>query len=204
VTARALTAPEAVLDFWFGALDEHGSADQEHARRWFTKDPAFDTEIRARFGELHAAAGAGELEAWRESPLGALAYVIVLDQFSRNLYRNDPRAFAGDALALDTARAALARGDDRELALDQRMFLYMPLMHAEDVASQRRCLELFSALLEGAPGALEPKLKNAVDFAARHLAIIERFGRFPHRNAALGRETTEAESEFLKQPGSSF
>jgi uncharacterized protein (DUF924 family) len=199
-----LATPDAVLEFWFGPLDEHGSADAVHSQRWFTKDAAFDAEIRRRFGALHAAIAAGEQADWLASAREALAHVIVLDQFSRNLFRDSGQAFATDARALVAAELALDRGDARELLLAERMFLYMPLMHAENLATQQRCVELFRELAARAPEALRAQLDGATKFAERHLEIIERFGRFPHRNAALGRETTEAELEFLKQPGSSF
>ena len=174
---------DAVLDFWFS-----------HSDRWWDKDPAFDAEIRDRFGALHAEIEAGEHEAWRATPRGALAYVIVLDQFSRNMFRDTPRMFASDRQALGAAREALARGDAQALGPDERSFLYMPLMHSEDLADQERCVELFR------------ELGNAysLDFAEQHLAIIRRFGRFPHRNQILGRASTPEEREFLTQPNSSF
>jgi len=185
---------EAVLDFWFGPLDARGKA----RNAWFRKDPAFDGEIRERFGALHRAAAANELEPWRASPEPMLALVIVLDQFSRNLYRNDARAFAQDAHARECAREALGRGDDLALLPVQRQFLYMPFEHSEDAADQDRAVELMRAL----DGFEETR--GLVQWAEKHRVIIRRFGRFPHRNAALGRPTTPAEREFLAQPGSGF
>jgi uncharacterized protein (DUF924 family) len=171
-----------VLAFWF----------TDPARAW-RKDPGFDDEVRRRFGALHDEIMRGEHTDWLTTPRGALAYVIVLDQFSRNIYRDDPRAFAGDRRALEAAGAAIAAGHDRALSADERGFLYMPYMHSENLADQDRCVELFRDV---SPYQLE--------FAEQHRDIIARFGRFPHRNAIVGRDTTREEHEFLKQPGSSF
>lgn len=174
---------DEVLEFWF--------ADPA---RWWKKDPAFDAEIRDRFGALHAAIERDEHEAWRRTARGALAYVIVLDQFSRNMFRGTARMFASDARALDAARAAIAGGLDRELSDDERGFLCMPFMHSEQLADQERSMELFGAF--AAPSQLK--------FAEQHRDIVKRFGRFPHRNELLGRASTPEEIAFLAQPGSSF
>ena len=184
--------PIHVLDFWFGP--QPGPARAE----WFRKDAAFDEEIRRRFGALHARAARRELEAWREEPESLLALVIVLDQFSRNLHRGDARAFAQDAHALECARQALARGDDRRLLPVQRQFLYLPFEHSERLEDQERGLALMQSL-----EAFEPT-RGVADWAVRHRDIVKRFGRFPHRNAALGRPSTPEEVEFLRQPGSGF
>ena len=183
-----------VLHFWFGPPEMRGKARAE----WFRKDEKFDAEIWRLFGALHAAAAMGELETWRAEPRSMLALVIVLDQFSRNLYRGDARAFAQDARALQCAREALARGDDAKLLPVERQFLYMPFEHSEDLAEQDRAVELMRAL-----DAYEVT-GGLVEWAERHREVIRRFGRFPHRNALLGRASTTEEAEFLKQPGSSF
>jgi uncharacterized protein (DUF924 family) len=185
-------APTEVLDFWFGVPP--GNPRPE----WFRKDPSFDSEIRKRFGALHEQAAGGGLEAWRASPEPMLALVVVLDQFSRNLFRGEARAFAQDALALECAHQAIARGDDLGLLPVHRQFLYLPLEHAEDLAEQERCIELMRSL-----EAFEAT-RGLTDWAVKHRDIIARFGRFPQRNAALGRESTAEEVEFLKQPGSGF
>ena len=182
----------AVLDFWFG--QPRGPSRPE----WFRKDAAFDEEVRARFGALHAAAARRELEAWRLSPEPMLALVIVLDQFSRNLHRDDARAFAQDAHALECAREAVGRGDDLALLPVGRQFLYLPLEHSEDLADQEACVELMRSL-----EAFE-ETRGLTEWAVRHRDVIRRFGRFPHRNAALGRASTPGEVEFLRQPGSRF
>jgi uncharacterized protein (DUF924 family) len=186
-----------VLDFWFGA-----PGSPEHGRErdaWFTKDEAFDRLIGERFGAVIEAALAGGLADWAEAPDSALALVIVLDQFTRNAYRGTPRSFAGDAMALRSAREMVARGSDLTLLPVQRAFAYLPFEHAEDLAAQRESLHLFAQLAEA-----DASLAGYADYARRHHDIIERFGRFPHRNAILGRVSTPEELEFLKQPGSGF
>ncbi len=186
-----------VLDFWFGAP---GSAEYGRARKmWFKKDAAFDALLRERFGALLDAACAGELDAWCATPEGALALVIVLDQFSRNCHRGTPRAFAADDKALAVARAMVASGDDLRLpTVEHRAFAYLPFEHAETAEAQRESLRLFGEL------AKDPQAKGYYDYAVRHADVIARFGRFPHRNAQLGRESTQAEAAFLRQPGSRF
>jgi uncharacterized protein (DUF924 family) len=193
--APAATVPRAaldVLDFWFGPPPV---AARE---RWFVKDAAFDAEIRGRFGDTIAAALAGAFGDWCATPRGALARVIVLDQFTRNVYRDTPLAFAGDPRALATAQDAIARGFDRELDKYGRWFLYMPFEHSEDPAMQQRSLELFGAL------AAETGDRGALEWAEKHAAVIRRFRRYPHRNAILGRESTAEELAFLEQAGSRF
>jgi len=185
---------EDVLEFWFGPPATRGKARAE----WFRKDDAFDAEIRRRFGELHARAAGRELEAWRASPASLLALVIVLDQFSRNLFRGDARAFAQDAQARECAREALRRGDDSRSLPVERQFLYLPFEHSEDLADQDLGVERMRSL-----DAFD-ETRGISDWAERHRAIIRRFGRFPHRNAVLGRRSTPEEIEFLKLPGSSF
>jgi uncharacterized protein (DUF924 family) len=195
---------EEVLDFWFGELDESGRADAARSARWFRKDAAFDQEIATRFGALHAAVARGERDSWLSSPRGRLAYVIVLDQFSRNMFRDSARAFACDERALHAALAGIERGVDRQLRFEERPFLYMPLMHSEDLANQERCVALFTAYRDEQSGALKTRVAGSLKYAEQHRDIIRRFGRFPHRNALLGRTSTGDEVEFLAKPGSSF
>ena len=193
-----------VLDFWFGPADgpEHGQTREV----WFCKDAAFDAEIGRRFGPLiEAALLAGEADItldWITQPLQAepaLARLIVLDQFTRNHFRGTARAFAGDAQALHIARALVASGRDRALTGVQRQFAYLPFEHAEDLSHQRTCMQLFQQLAQD-----EPALAGLVDWAQRHLDIVARFGRFPHRNALLGRPSSDEELAFLQTPGSGF
>ncbi len=175
----------AVLQFWFQEVTP---------AQWWKVDPAFDHLVLQRFGDLHTRAAQAELFGWRESPEGRLAEVIVLDQFSRNMYRGQPRAFAADPLALALAQEAVAAGDDLKLPVDQRVFLYMPYMHSESRLIHETAERLFRAT-----GA-----ENQLGFELRHKAIIDRFGRYPHRNQILGRASTEEELRFLTEPGSSF
>lgn len=181
-----MNAP-AVLEFWFGAAD---AARAE----WFRKDDAFDARIRERFGDTIEAALDGALLEWTADAGGALARILLLDQFTRNVFRGTPRAFAGDVLALAAAREMVARGQDMALAPLRRLFTYLPFEHAEDRDAQQQAVRLIGAL----------GLADFTGYAQRHAAVIERFGRFPHRNAILGRTSTGEEIEFLKQPGSSF
>jgi uncharacterized protein (DUF924 family) len=184
--------PAPVLEFWFGVPPGPSRVE------WFRKDEAFDARIRDRFGPLHEAASRRALDGWRAAPESMLALVVVLDQFSRNLYRGDARAFAQDAYALECANEAITRGDDTRLLPVHRQFLYLPLEHSEDIADQERCVELMRSL------EVYPETKGLTEWAEKHRVIIARFGRFPHRNAALGRASTPEEIEFLKQPGSGF
>ena len=185
-----------VLAFWFG---EPGSADYGKPRpEWFRKDPAFDAQIRQRFLALHARAALGELDGWHDDPDSLLALVVVLDQFSRNLYRGDPRAFSQDAAALACARLAIERGWDEARLPVERQFLYLPFEHSEDPADQDLCVELMRSLEAFAP------TRGLTAWAEKHRDLIRRFGRFPHRNAALGRDSTPEELDYLARPGAGF
>lgn len=185
-----------VLVFWFGSPD---SPELGRPRKcWFEKNAAFDAEVRSRFLALYERAVSGDLDAWQCTPLSALALAVVLDQFPRNMFRGDARAFASDALALRVARGIVGLGFDAVLRPVERWFAYLPFEHAEDIAVQRRSLALFGGLAQDRESA------GTLDYALKHCEIITRFGRFPHRNAILGRESTSEEIEFLKQPGSSF
>jgi uncharacterized protein (DUF924 family) len=192
-----IAAAEEVLDFWFGHPDEphHLQTRPE----WFRKDPDFDALCAQRFGPLIDAALRGELAGWAAQPRSALAEVIVLDQFTRNTRRGTAGMFAGDARALAAARALVGSGVDRTLPGVMRQFIYLPFEHSEALANQVESLRLFAQL-----GRDEPALAGLLEWAQKHYDIVARFGRFPHRNAALGRESTPEETEFLKQPGSGF
>jgi len=187
---------QEVLDFWFlpAADSQHGQTRPE----WFRKDPAFDASILALFGTVIDEALCGGLRDWDHDTKGALARIVVLDQFTRNAYRDTPRAFAGDALAQQAAIALIGQGRDRQLGRTERQFAYLPFEHAEDPALQERSVALFRALEQ------ETGATDLADYAVRHRDIVRRFGRFPHRNRILGRASTPEESEFLKQPGSGF
>ena len=197
---QRLLAPPAVqqvLNYWFGALGSE--TDGQIRGLWFRKSDATDAEIGERFGALIEAALAAELQAWKATPLGRLALIVVLDQFTRNSFRDSARAFAGDAQALELALALLDSDGYKRLDPLQRWFVLMPLEHAEDRAMQQRCVAEFEAL-----AAADLRLVDALDYARRHQQVIERFGRFPHRNALLGRASTAQELDYLAQPGSGF
>ena len=192
---RTVDAHETLLNFWFG----QGTAEYLRPRAvWFTKDPAFDAEVRARFLPDWERASRGELGAWADEPARCLAFIILCDQVPRNVFRGDPRAFSTDSLARDAAQRAVERRDDRTLAPVQRWFVYLPFEHSESLEDQRTSVALFEQLKD------DPASAVAIDYARRHLEIVERFGRFPHRNAALGRASTPEEEVFLLTPGSSF
>lgn len=177
--------PSDILDFWFGQLKP---------AQWYKPDTALDAEIGRRFAAVYDNLQRDVTEEWRDSARGLLAAVIVLDQFPRNMFRGTPKAFATDAAALALSTGAIERQFDRSLSTIERQFLYMPFQHSEDRVVQARSVALFETLGDA----------NVLDYARRHRAVIERFGRFAHRNAILGRQSTPEEVEFLKQPGSSF
>lgn len=174
-----------VIRFWFTEIDR---------ALWFRKDADFDRLLDERFGALHAQACLGELSTWRDTPHGRLAEIIVLDQFSRNLFRNSAKAFAQDGMALVLAQEAVRSGADAALMPQERVFLYMPYMHSESAAIHQTAVELFT----------RNSISDNLDYELKHKAIIDRFGRYPHRNAILGRTSTADETAFLATPGASF
>lgn len=193
-----LPTPEAVLTHWFGdTLQSDWPADDRHAL-WFGGGAALDADIRTRFGPLLQAALDGQLLAWEEPLHARLALVIVLDQYSRNVHRGQARAFAGDALAQKLVLQSLSQSHDAELPTVGRVFFYMPLMHAESVPLQHECVSRFTHLVAQSPPALAERLQGHLRAARQHRDIVETFGRFPHRNAVLGRASTPAEEAFLK------
>lgn len=189
---------EAVLGFWFGVVKD---GDARPRAVWFERNDEFDAEISDNFRADYERAAAGELDGWLETPRGALALVILLDQFPRNLFRGSAKAFETDARARSAARSALERGHDARVSPVERWFFYLPFEHGEDPEDQRRSVELFAALDNEES---DENSRLVYDYAVRHREIIERFGRFPHRNSVLGRDSTPEEEEFLSQPGSSF
>lgn len=176
---------QEIIGFWFEEIDKS---------QWWAKDEAFDKLIRKRFLKVHTNAICCELYLWRETSLGALAEIIVLDQFSRNMFRNRPESFAYDSLALALSQSAIARGLDTELSTDKKSFLYMPFMHSESLVIHSIAESLFSNL----------GIESSIEYEKKHKAIIEKFGRYPHRNRILGRISTPEEEQFLRLPGSSF
>lgn len=176
---------KTVLQFWFEEIS---------SKEWWIKDPKFDGLIRERFLDLHTRVTQGEMFLWREHARGRLAEIIVLDQFSRNIYRDLPKAFASDSIALVLAQEAVSNKSDKELSQQERCFLYMPYMHSESSLIHQQAVELYTEL----------GLETNLEYEMKHKVIIDRFGRYPHRNILLGRESTPEELEFLSQPGSSF
>lgn len=190
------SSPESVLDYWFGPAPERDLPARK--RMWFGKNEETDRTIRQRFLEIYESAAAGGLDQWQATPTSCLALILVLDQFPRNMFRDTARAFAADGLARRWARHAVANRYDRSLTPLARLFLYLPFEHSEDIEDQTLCLRLFADL------ASMPETADGAEYAKRHYDIVARFGRFPHRNRILGRQSTSEEADFLQRPGSSF
>ena len=176
---------QEILDFWFKEIEESS---------WWIKDEAFDLEISKRFGHLHTQANRNELFSWRNTAQSSLAEIIILDQFSRNIYRDKPQSFYSDPLALALAQQAIEKGFDKQLPVKQRNFLYLPYMHSESLKIHEEAVQLYAQTADA----------KTIEFENKHKIIIERFGRYPHRNKILGRQSTLEEVEFLKHPGSGF
>ncbi|MBE9034426.1 DUF924 family protein [aff. Roholtiella sp. LEGE 12411] len=191
-----MSQAKAILEFWFGQPDELGYGKPQQF--WFSKKPDCDQELRTRFLKDYQKAAAGYLDEWIDLPETCLALILLLDQFPRNMFRDTPEAFATDWEALSAAQQAVKQGYDRELLPVQRWFIYLPFEHSENPDHQRQCVKLFQKLSDDTNSA------SAIEYAFRHREIIERFGRFPHRNSILGRLSTPEEEEFLQQPGSIF
>lgn len=196
MTAAERQEATALIDFWFGPPRSPSRFQPRDI--WFKTDPAFDAQCREKFGVLRERAADGDCADWALEAEPCLALVLLLDQFPRNLFRGSAKAFATDASAREAARLALGRGFDRSLPATWRQFIYLPFEHSEDLADQELSVRLAAGL------ARDPAFARALDYAQRHQAIVARFGRFPHRNAALGRTSTPEEEAFLKEPNSSF
>lgn len=199
-----METPDTIHAFWFGPHADDAEVIARQSALWWRKQAAVDAAIGQRFSPMVQQAAFGQLDTWLGGLRGRLALVLLTDQFPRNIWRGSAAAFAFDTLARRWAKEAIQLGLDLEARPVERLFLYLPLEHSEDLADQRESVRLFDALAGSVPSALRPGFDGYVDFARRHLDIIERFGRFPHRNAALGRATTAEEAAFLRQPGSSF
>jgi uncharacterized protein (DUF924 family) len=195
---------ERVIEFWFGDLTEEGLCEQQKSARWYQGGADFDAEIKERFCGLFTRLLSGERPSWSYDGSGMLASVIVLDQFSRNMFRATSAMFSADPKALSLALEAIALGHDQRAPAAQRSFFYMPLMHSEEVRMQSRCVELFEAFANGSHGQVKEFAEGGLKYAVAHRDIVQRFGRFPHRNVALGRVSTREELDFLEQPGSAF
>ncbi len=197
--------PGAILDYWIGAAtDDHLFADRQH-KLWFAKSVATDTFITQQFAGVLTALHNGLADAWaKEGPRARLAAIIVLDQFSRNMFRGQSEAFASDVLALQLAKDGIARGDDTALNEVERSFFYMPFEHAESLPEQDEAVRLFEALAADARPTFKPLCERAADYAHQHRKVIREFGRFPHRNAILRRASTPEETAYLSKPGAGF
>ena len=193
-----------LLELWFGSLDDDAATARQKADLWWGKDPETDEQLASLYGHLVSAAEGGVLDHWTGSPRGRLALILLLDQLPRAIHRDTPRAFAGDPKALRVARQGLASNADRLLRPVERVFFYMPFEHSEDLEDQEKSVRLFSELSGSVRDAWRATFEGFLDYAVRHRDIIARFGRFPHRNEILGRESTAEELEFLKEEGSRF
>jgi uncharacterized protein (DUF924 family) len=194
----------SVIRYWFGTDPDDARVANAYASLWWSKKSSIDDEIRRRFKPLVIAAGKGALSDWKLTAHGKLALILLTDQFPRNIFRGKPESFGFDEIALDLSLQGVAMEQDKLLRPIQRVFFYLPLEHSEDLEHQRRSVKLFRELLREVPASQRSIFEGFLNFALRHQAVIERFGRYPHRNAILGRESTPEEIEFLKQPGSSF
>ncbi len=197
-----MSEAETLLEFWFGELTG-GFADDAHRSRWFAGGEAFDQECRVAFGSLAARAADGELGDWLGEPRSCLAFILLCDQIPRNIHRGQALAFATDGPALNASRAGIGAGLDRQLAFDERCFFYLPFEHSENLVDQHTCVGLFTALRDETPEGQRHLTGSYLRFAQQHRDIIQRFGRFPHRNAVLGRTSTPEELDYLKT-GSDF
>lgn len=196
--------PDDVLDFWFGDEIDDRKVAKAKSSLWWSKNEETDNQIRERFLPTIESAVAGELAAWEKTPRGMLALIILVDQFNRNIWRGDGAAFAADHLARDWCRRLIDSGDDQALRPVERIFAYLPLEHSEDLVDQNQCIALFEGMRDSEAGETRELCAGFVGYAEAHQRIIARFGRFPHRNEALSRDSTGEEIEFLTQPDSSF
>jgi uncharacterized protein (DUF924 family) len=196
--------PDSICEFWFGTSSDDAATAQQGAKMWWSKNPEVDLQICERFSRDVAAVGMRERDAWSATPKGVLALILLTDQFARNIHRGAPQAFECDALAREWARSAIGRGIDRKLRPIERVFLYLPFEHSESIEDQAMSVKLFTQLYQDVPAEQMDIFRGYLIFALRHRRIIERFGRFPHRNQILGRPSTPEEAAFLQEPGSSF
>lgn len=194
---------QSLHQYWFGGVADHESG-QRQAKLWWSKDAALDTELTERFASLVTAARSGQLEQWNDSARERLALILLTDQLPRNIFRGTPAAFASDPVARQLCLAGLDRGDDKALKPIERVFFYLPLEHSELMQDQDQAVKLFTALFQAVPQPVMEQYRGFLTYALRHRHVIERFGRFPHRNAILGRQSTPEETAFLAEPGSSF
>ncbi len=199
-----METPETILQFWFGTQSDDAIVAAEKSKRWWTKDAATDAGMLQQFADVVELAAGGALAAWQTAPRTRLALILLTDQFPRNMYRDSARSFAYDGLARAWCSEGLTIGCDQLLRPIERVFFYLPLEHSESLADQERAVDLFARLLHAVPPEQQSVFAGFHDFAVRHHAVIQRFGRFPHRNAILGRPSSDDELVFLREKGSSF
>ncbi|NJK40260.1 MAG: DUF924 domain-containing protein [Acaryochloridaceae cyanobacterium SU_2_1] len=199
-----MESPQSICEFWFGTSADDAEVGEQHASLWWSKKPEVDAQIKARFGSYLPKVLGGELAAWQQSALGHLALILLVDQFPRNIFRGTAQSFAFDPVALSLCKQGIAAGVAQQLRPIQQVFFYMPLEHSEDFADQDFSVQLFEQLSQTKEPRLAAQMAFFTDFAHRHHAVIERFGRFPHRNEILGRPSTAEELAFLQTPGSAF
>jgi uncharacterized protein (DUF924 family) len=204
MTESMVGSPAEVLDFWFDQEARDSVVADRQAKLWWSKTPALDADIKARFASTLLAANTGALAHWTDKPTGRLALILLADQMSRNMFRDQPEAFAFDSLARAWCKTGLSQRVDLQLRPIQRVFYYMPLEHSESIEDQALSVRMFDELASSVSLESKQAFDWYLDFAKRHQAIIERFGRFPHRNRILQRDSTSEELQFLQQPGSSF
>ena len=195
---------ETLLEFWFGKEPTTAQSLQARSKIWFSKNPDFDSEVRTRFEQPLLSFETFLWKTWPKTPRGVLASIILLDQVPRNIYRNDPRSFQWDPIALELSKNGIEQKADLDLELIERVFFYLPLEHSEVLADQEKSVVQFQNLLRDTPRELDSQFSENLDYAVKHWEIIQQFGRFPHRNKILGRQSTPEEEVFLRKPGSSF
>lgn len=196
--------PERIIQFWFGDDPQNSASDKTYQQLWWSKQDAIDQQIRQRFEATVSRAAAGALREWEATATGLLALIILTDQFPRNIYRGTAQSFEYDHLALAWCLTGIEESKDQQVLPIQRLFWYLPLEHSESIEHQDKCVSLVERLVAEVPSADKPAFEDFLNYAERHRQVIRRFGRFPHRNAILGRDNSQEEEAFLKTPGSSF
>ena len=196
--------PEAVLEKWFGPESSREFPPDSIRAQWWAKNNSFDAELRRDYGSALEQGVSGELESWRSTALGCVALIVLFDQFARNIHRGKAEMYRYDPLAVELSKTMIEEGSDQKIGFFERLFVYMPLMHAESLQDQKQCIEKIDELADEATDPAKSIFSSNLKYAYQHKEIVARFGRFPHRNAILGRDSTPEELEFLRQPGSSF
>lgn len=195
---------QKILEYWFGELDEHGRADESRFKLWFGKSEETDQYLTENYTELLESAKRGELDAWKENAEGLVAFIVLLDQFSRNIYRDTAEMYAADEQVLNAAKHGVETGMDKEMPISHKVVTYMPFMHSENLEDQEQCIELFKNLQNEVPEAVKESVQGNIDYAIKHRDVVKEYGRFPHRNQILGRESTDKEKEYLSNPDAGF